>query len=284
VNWFSNEVEFQRLCQGRRDVDLVALSGEFACDAYPQLDLTPTLDELDRLGRAAREAVCRLPSTAGTADRLRAVSDVLYDIEGFAGNEDDYYDPCNSYINDVVRRRRGIPISLAVVYADVARRAGVPTFGVGAPGHFVLASADPLPAVADEPWFIDPFSGGSVLTPAQCIELIEDRNGRQFRVSLEHLRPTSAWEIGLRMLRNLKLCHAKRNAWQAALPVQQRLVMLLPNLAVERRDLGLIYLRCGEPRRALEQLEPYAQNCPEEEQVELAGFVKAARRLAAELN
>lgn len=284
MDWFNDDVEFLKLCRGRRDVDLVALSGELARDAYPQLDLTPTLAELARLGEAARVSVERLPATAGTADRLRAVSDVLYDVEGFAGNDDDYYDPRNSYINDVVRRRRGIPISLAVVYAEVARRAGVPTFGVGAPGHFVLASADPPSAAGEEPWFIDPFSRGSVLTPSECIELIEDRNGRQFRVSLEHLRPTSAWEIGLRMLRNLKYCHAKRNAWTAALPVQQRLVMLLPNLAVERRDLGLIYLRCGEPRRALEQLEPYVAACPEEERVELAGFIKTARRLLAELN
>lgn len=281
MDWFSDDVEFQKLCRGRRDADLVALSGEFARDAYPQLDLTPTLAELERLGDAAESAVARLPSIAGTADRLRAVSDVLYDVAGFAGNDDDYYDPRNSYLNDVVERRRGIPISLAVVYADVARRAGVATFGVGAPGHFVLASADPLSAAGDEPWFVDPFSRGSVLTPAECIELIEDRNGRQFRVSLEHLRPTSTWEIGLRMLRNLKLCHARQSDWRAALPVQQRLVMLLPNLAVERRDLGLIYLRCGEPRRAL---EPYLAACPEEEQVELTGFVKSARRLAAELN
>lgn len=284
MDWFPDDVEFRKLCRGRRDVDLVVLLGEFARDAYPQLDLTPTLAELARLGEAARIAVARLPATAGTADRLRTVSDVLYDVEGFAGNEDDYYAPCNSYVNDVVRRRRGIPISLAIVYAAVARRADVTTFGVGAPGHFVLSSGDPLAAGGNESWFVDPFDRGRVLTPAECIELIEDRNGGQIRVSAEHLRPASPWEIGLRVLRNLKMSHARRSDWPAALPVQKRLLMLLPNLAVERRDLGLIYLRCGEPRRALEYLEPYVRNCPAEERVELTGFVKAARRLAAELN
>lgn len=284
MDWFADDIEFQKLCQGRRDVDLVGLCGEFARDAYPQLDLRPTLAELSRLGDAARLAVGRLPSTAATADRLRVVSDVLYDVEGFAGNTDDYYDPRNSYLNDVVERRRGIPILLAIVYSGVARRAGVTTFGVGAPGHFVLSSGDPLSAGGNEAWFVDPFDRGNVLTLAECIDLVEQRNGGQIRVSAEHLRPASPWEIGLRVLRNLKMSHAMRGDWKAALPVQQRLLVLLPNLVVERRDLGLIYLRCGDSRRALEFLEPYVRTCPEQERTELTGFVKAARRLAAELN
>jgi regulator of sirC expression with transglutaminase-like and TPR domain len=284
MDWFAEDVEFQKLRRGRRDVDLVALMGEYARDAYPELDLTLTLLEIDRLGEAARAAVDRLPTTAGPDDRLRAVSELLYDVEGFAGNDQDYYDPRNSYLNDVVETRRGIPISLAIVYAAVAERAGVPTFGVGAPGHFMLTSADPVGDGGDESWFVDPFSHGKVLTLDECIALVEDRSGGQVQVSAEHLRPASPWEIGLRVLRNLKTSHAMRSNWRAALPVQRRLLLLLPNLAVERRDMGLIYLRCGEPRRALEYLEPYVRECSRDEQTELAGFVKAARRLAAELN
>lgn len=284
MEWFADDVEFQKLRQGRRDVDLVSLSMEYARDAYPHFDPISTLLELDRLGEKARIAVERLPSTADTADRLRAISRVLYELEGFAGNEDDYYDPCNSYINDVVERRRGIPISLAIVYAAVAERAGVATFGVGAPGHFVLTAAEPNVAGAQESWFIDPFTEGRVLTLDECIDLVTERNGGQYRITAEHLRPASPWEIGLRVLRNLKACHAMRDEWRLALPVQQRLLVLLPNLEVERRDLGLVYLRNGEPRRALEYLEPYIRECANEERLELESFVKAARRLAAELN
>lgn len=284
MDWFADDVEFQKLRRGRRDVDLVSLSIEYARDAYPQLDAVPIVAELDRLGDLARAAVDRLPTTADTADRLRAVSRVMYVVEGFAGNDDDYYDPQNSYLNDVIERRRGIPISLAIVYAAVAERAGIKTFGVGAPGHFVLTSTDLETAGAGESWFIDPFTDGRVLTLEECIDLVEERSGGQFRISGEHLRPASPWEIGLRVLRNLKASHAMRNDWQAALPVQQRLLLLLPNLAVERRDLGLIYLRNGQPRRALDYLEPYFRNCPVEERTELEGFVKAARRLVAELN
>jgi regulator of sirC expression with transglutaminase-like and TPR domain len=284
VNWFADDVEFQKLRRGRRDVDLVSLLIEYARDEYPELDAGAIFTELDRLGEAARNAVNELPSTADTADRLRAISRVLYEVEGFSGNDDDYYDPRNSYVNDVVTRRRGIPISLAIVYAAVAERAGVKMFGVGAPGHFVLTSADFEVVGRRASWFVDPFTDGRVLTLDECIELVEQRSGGQFRISGEHLRPASPWEIGLRVLRNLKACHAMRNDWRAALPVQRRLLELLPNLEVERRDLGLIYLKNGEPRRALEYLEPYLLTCPAEERLELESFLKAARRLAAELN
>jgi len=284
VDWFEDDVEFQKLLQRRRDVDLLTLAGELARDAYPDLDLIPTWSEIARLGDAARDAVAALPSIVGTSDRLRAVSELLYDVEGFHGDETDFYDPRNSYINDVVERRCGIPISLAVLYGAVAAAAGIETFGVGAPGHFVLSASEPLGGGSATSWFVDPFSGGRVMSLDECIQLVAERSGGQFRISAEHLRPASPWEIGLRMLRNLKTCHAMRSDWQAALPVQRRLLVLLPSLAVERRDAGLIYLRLGEPRRALEYLEPYLRDCSAEERLELDGFVKAARRLVAELN
>ena len=284
VDWFADDVEFQKLRLGRRNVDLVALLGELARDAYPNLDLTPTLIELDRLGDKVEAELAELPTSAGTSERLQVVSRVLYRDEGFTGNEDEYYDPRNSYLNDVVERRTGIPISLAIVYMAVAERAGLPMFGVGAPGHFVLVSADALTPPGGQSWYVDPFTAGRVMTVEECIALIESRSDGQFRVSREHLRPASSWEIGLRVLRNLKACHVMHSDWRAALPVQQRLLLMLPNLATERRDLGLIYLRCGEPLRSLQWLEPYAAACPKEEREELDDYLKAARRMAAERN
>lgn len=284
MDWFADDAEFQKLRQGRRNVDLPLLLGEYARDAYPDLDLSPTLLELDRLGAAAAVELALLPPSAGAAERLQTISRLLYDTEGFRGNEEDYYNPRNSYLNDVIERRLGIPITLAIVYMAVAERAGLPMFGVGAPGHFVLVAADAAAAIDHQSWYVDPFNDGRVMTVDECIALVEDRSGGQFRVSREHLRPASPWEIGLRVLRNLKTCHVMRDDWQAALPVQQRLLLLLPNLATERRDLGLIYLRCGDPLRALQWLEPYAAACAKEERAELEDYLKAARRMSAERN
>jgi regulator of sirC expression with transglutaminase-like and TPR domain len=135
---FAGNVEFQKLLAGQTKIDLPQLMLEFATDAYPKLDGSVCLAELDRLGRLAAKELARLPDSSSLELRLAAVSQVLYEAQGFHGNDEQYYDPRNSYLNEVLERRLGIPISLGIVYMAVAARVGLPVEGVCTPGHFVL--------------------------------------------------------------------------------------------------------------------------------------------------
>lgn len=275
---FEGNPEFNKLIAGQCGVDLVQLMLEFAGDAYPNLDRVECLLAIDHLGVACcdQRPVCA-PRTA--ADRLRAISRVLYDVEGFHGNRDDYYDPQNSYLNDVLARRCGIPISLGILYIAVAARAGIKMFGVNTPGHFVIGCT-----CAGATCYVDPFTGGDVLDLKACKQRIEQMVGKSGVVCEQHFRPATPLEIAARVLRNLKAAYAMQDRWPAVLSVQRRLAALLPQVADERRDLGLVYLRLGEGARALALLEPYLAACPSDQAEAIKGSLQAARRLIAERN
>jgi regulator of sirC expression with transglutaminase-like and TPR domain len=277
---FQDDPQFQKLLRGETNVDFVGLLLEYARDAYPELDFAPTLEALDALGDQARERLVQLPTAAHDADRLRVLSRFLYQTVGFRGNDAEYYDPQNSYLNAVVERRLGIPITLGIVYMAVARRAGIAMFGVGAPGHFIVGRR----TEDDEIWYVDPFTAGRVLDRDGCFLAVEERLGEDGVLDDDHLRPATSTEIAVRVLRNLKACHVMRNDWRAALPVQRRIAMLEPDTPAEQRDLGLISLRAGDPREARQLLEQYAAQTSEAEQGELERYIKAARRMTAELN
>ncbi|HVW37381.1 MAG TPA: transglutaminase-like domain-containing protein [Pirellulales bacterium] len=277
---FASDVEFNKLVSGRNDVDLIELMLEFAADAYPDVDRCRQLLEIDRLGELARRRIAELDAERRSLEeRLQTISRLLYAEERFQGNEEAYYDPRNSYLNEVLARRTGIPISLAIVYMAVAARAGVHTFGVAAPGHFVVGARE-----ARESWFVDPFHLGLVLDRDECRRRIEQVLGEPGVIGDGHFRPASAREIGARVLRNLKAAYVMDNQWAPALPVQQRLVLLLPEALDEGRDLGLMYLRNGRPMQALTLLKEYLENCSEEQAQAVEPYLRAARRLAAEMN
>lgn len=277
---FASDVEFNKLVSGRQDVDLVELMLEFAADAYPDLDRAEYLAELDRLGQSARRRIAAAGANCGLlVERLQAMSELLYGEERFRGNQEAYYDPRNSYLNEVLASRKGIPISLAIVYMAVAARAGVRTFGVAAPGHFVVGARE-----GRERWFVDPFDRGQVLDRDDCRRRIEELLGEPGVLGDEHFRPASSLEIGARVLRNLKAAYVMDNQWALVLPVQQRLTLLLPEAPDEQRDLGLMYLRNGRPVQALDLLKTYLARCSEEQADAVEPYLRAARRLTAELN
>lgn len=277
---FANDREFHKLLEGECAVELVTLLLELADDAYPDIDRMAVFAELDRLGRAAAARVATLPpGEDGLRHQLEAISRLLYVEEGFHGNERDYYDPRNSYLHEVLRRRTGIPITLAVVYLTVAAHAGIELHGVPAPAHFVLACDTPTGTL-----YVDPFFSGEVLTPTACKRRIQRMAGQPLSPSAECFGRARVPEIVVRVLRNLKVAYVKRNEWAKALPVQQRLSLLIPHNATEQRDLGLVYLRSGRPQPALRLLEAYAGTCDDEQASELEPFIRAARRLVAELN
>jgi len=257
---------------------MVRLMLEFAGDAYPELNPRAPIATITELGNQARAAVERA-AEGGIEAQLAAVSELLYEQAGFRGNEESYYDPRNSYLNDVLARRLGIPISLAIVYAAVGRQAGLDLFGVGTPGHFVVGCRS-----VGETLYVDPFTDGAVLDEYSCRERIERVLGQSGVVTSDHFRPASAREVAARVLRNLKAAHAMRDAWPAALPVQLRLTALLPDVLDERRDLGLIYLRNGNPHPAVALLEEYVQASQGESAEAVRPFLQSARRMAAERN
>lgn len=272
--------EFPKLLAGQMPIDLAGLLLDFSADAYPGLDRAACLAELDRLGDQARLRMEALPPEARPLrTRLAHISHLLYDDEGFHGNQESYYDPRNSYLNEILARRTGIPITLGIVYLSVAARAGLPMFGVPAPGHFVLGAEEP-----GETWYVDPFTQGDVLPLAACRHRVERMTGQEGQLKDAHFRAASPVEIAARVLRNLKAAYVMQDQWRAALPVQQRLVRLLPDLPDEQRDLGLLYLRLGRPVESLELLDPYADRCSPEQLDQLSPYLRSARRMRAELN
>lgn len=276
----ADEPQFQRLLTGAVDVDLPRLMLELARDACPDLDGDACLAQLDQWGRLAAERLSRLPSSgAGLKDRLQEVSRLLYVEEKFRGNVHEYHDPRNSYLHEVLSRRRGIPISLAVVYVAVATRAGLDAYGVATPGHFVVGCT-----LAGQTLLVDPFTDGDVLTQAACRHRIERMTGETGVIRDEHFRPATPLEITVRVLRNLKGAYARVDRWAEVFPIQQRLSLLLPNAADELRDLGLVHLRLGQPRPALEILLRYQRECDAEQAEAMVPYVQTARRMLAELN
>lgn len=272
--------QFEKLAAGDDDVELGTLLLEIAQDAYPGLCVGSARDELARLEEGARRRLAELPAAATLRERLERLSHFLHREEGFDGDADDYYDPRNSYLNEVLARRTGIPISLSAVYLCVGRAAGLPLYGVGAPAHFVVGCC----GEGGERWFVDAFHSGDVLDFSACRCRIEQLVGQSGCLCSDHFRPTCVRQIVIRTLRNLKGCYLAQEEWAAALPVQRRLLALSPCDPCERRDLGLICLRAGKACESLGYLKQYLSTCSREEREQVAPFLHQATRQVVELN
>lgn len=231
-----------------------------AQDAYPDVDLQATLADLDELALRLKR---RLPAEAGLTEKIGVLNRFFFRELGFAGNLNDYYDPDNSHLNTVLKRRRGIPITLAVLYMELGEQIGVPVHGVSFPGHFLMRVTLPEGDV-----MLDPTTGQS-LSEAQMVEMLEpylshvtESLGSALRMLLQ---PATSREIIARMLRNLKAIYLQTERWQRLLAVQQRLVILLPENIEEVRDRGFAYARLDYLRPALEDLERYLGDRPDAE-------------------
>jgi regulator of sirC expression with transglutaminase-like and TPR domain len=229
-------------------------------DAYPDVDLQGTLAELDALVERLKK---RLPKDAGDAQKLHLLNRFFFRELGFAGNLNDYYDPDNSHLNIVLRKRRGIPISLAVIYLEMAQQIGLSARGVSFPGHFMLRITLPAGEV-----MLDPTTGES-LTESRLTEMLEPYmagpSGPIGSTLRALLQPATAREVVARMLRNLKTIYMQTERWQRLLAVQQRLSILLPQNIEERRDRGLAYARLDYVRPAIDDLRAYLDERPEAE-------------------
>ena len=197
---------------------------------------------------------------------IRATNQLLFETLQFRGNEDSYYDPRNSCLNSVLMRRLGIPISLAVVYIEIARRLSRPVYGVGLPGHFIVAYED-----AEARYWVDPFNRGRVLSFAECCALSKETAGVDLRTNPAVLAPVNKQQILVRMLSNLKAIYLRGQAFEKARQVLDLLIEAMPEYAEEYRHRGLIHLRQLNHRAAQADLETYLRlepDAPEREQVE----------------
>lgn len=241
------------------DIDLAEAALLIAAEAYPELDLDRYLATLDALADGART---RLRGGQSDEDKVRLLIDYLANEQRFVGNQDDYYDRRNSFLNEVLDRRTGIPITIALVYIEVARRAGIPVHGVGFPGHFLAKYVGSAEIIFD-PYF------GQILSEEQCARRLQAVLGEETRFDRGYLRNATAREIIVRMLRNLKQVLLQAREYEPALSCSERILLVEPELPPELRDRGLLYhqLECYSAAQA--DLERFLALAPNDDSAEV---------------
>ena len=263
---------------------------------YPALDPQPYLDRVDAMGRRAAERLRGV--TTVSSEAIAALNEFIFEEEGFSGNREQYEDPRNSFLNEVLDRRTGIPISLAVIYLEVARRAGIDVAGVNFPGHFLLRASGPV--VGDE-LIIDPYHGGALLSEFDCRQLLRHHIGDDAAFDSSLMLPATRLDIVVRMLVNLKRLYVRMRSFPQARFVSTLLLAVDPSAVNELRDRGLLAYHLEDFGSALKDLEEYLRLSPQEAEEEaedeeaeeadgyepptrLLDHVKALRRRVAGFN
>ena len=244
-------------------IDLAHACLLIAQDAYPRLEVERYLGDIERMALRLRG---RTPQTLGPEERVAALNEFLFEDLGYRGNTDEYYDPRNSYLNDVMDRRVGIPISLSVLYMVVGRRVGLPLEGVSFPGHFLVRLR-----MRSGVLVLDPFAAGAPLSEADLRERLQrvippglSPNVPVSELPLEQfLEAASNRQILARVLRNLKAIYRETDKPQQLLDVLNRMLMVSPDSSAELRDRGLVYQKLECYRAALKDLSDYAEREPD---------------------
>jgi regulator of sirC expression with transglutaminase-like and TPR domain len=257
----------------------------------PQLDPDPYLARLDAMGDAARRVIERHASSSGDMSPqsgVKALNEYLFDELGFTGNRDKYEDPRNSCLNEVLERRTGIPLTLSIVYMEVARRAGLHMDGVNFPGHFLVR----CPQAHSSHLVIDPFHAGALLSEHNCRLLLQKHVGSEVAFSRSLLAPATRDQILVRMLLNLKRIYVHMRSFPQARDVTELLLALTPSALSELRDRGLLAYQLNDVTGALRDLQAYlklsSMSEPDKEtkaeHQQIWEHVKTLRRRVAALN
>jgi regulator of sirC expression with transglutaminase-like and TPR domain len=248
---------YQEIQQPDECINLAKAALHIAQEEYPDLDPEEYLNALDTM---AVELEDRLPSSRYPLRIVQSINQYLYEELGFAGNKQNYYDPRNSFLNDVIERRVGIPITLSLVYLEVARRIDFPMVGVGMPGHFLIR-----PDVQEMEIFVDAFNGGEVMFPQDCEERLSQIYQQPVTLKPEFLAPVSQRQFLARMLTNLKYIYLNQQELEKTLAAVERILLLFPNAMLEVRDRGLIYYQLGYFTQAVSDLKIYLLKVPDAE-------------------
>jgi regulator of sirC expression with transglutaminase-like and TPR domain len=258
-------------------IDLAEAALLIAAEEYPRLDVEIYKEKLDYFGDIASS---RARGSTLARDIISALNLTLFEDIGFHGNRDHYYDPRNSFLNEVIDRRTGIPITLTIVYMEVALRTGFAVRGVGLPGHFIAKCSD-----GAEEIYIDPFNGGRVMGEIGCAELLLEMSGGRLKLDPSHLAAVTNRQILARMLSNLLAIYGGSNDYTRALAVIERILIITPDSTLHIRDHGLLLAALGEPARAASELERYLALAPDAKDTEaIRKQIAAIRQGQAKLN
>jgi len=246
---------------------------------YPTLDVRPYLNQLDVLGREAHQRLAGVQES----ERVPALNRLLFEELRFTGNKDTYTDPRNSFLNEVLDRRTGIPISLSVVYMEVARRAGLHADGINFPGHFLVRCQGHI---------IDAFHGGAILSEDACLVLLRRHDGPDAELESHLTDHATKRQILARMLVNLKQNYVQMNSFPQARDITELLLAIDPTATHELRDRGLIAYHLSDFSSALRDLQMYlslssAKPADEEARKDhdrIVEHVKTLRRRVATFN
>jgi regulator of sirC expression with transglutaminase-like and TPR domain len=229
--------------------------------AHQEVDVTEYLSRLAELGLRARE---RVTATRGAG--VEAFNQFMFEEEGFHGNQREYYDPRNSFLNHVMDSRKGLPITLSIVYMEVGQRAGLTVEGIGLPGHFIVRAGEKDQL---ETTLVDPFYG-KTLAPEDCQERLDEIYGGEVKLEPSHLRAVTTREILVRLLMNLKSIYMKAQLYRQALAVVERLLLLVPSATGEHRDRGALLAQLDRLTEAIAETQTYlnlSPHSPDQEQV-----------------
>jgi len=235
-------------------IDLTEAALVIALEDYPSLQLDRYLEQIDDWAEAIRDRL------DGTRDIERIVAEInrfLFEQEGFHGEADDYYDPRNAYLNEVLDRHAGLPIALSILYIEISRRVGIDMAGVSLPGRFLVKVTGPGGQL-----LIDPFDGGRVLTSFECQLILDRVYGGGVRLSEHHLRATTRHDVLARVLSHIKAIHQTRGEAERVIADIDRLLMLDCDDPYELRDKGIVAMKLHRYREAIEALEAYLERSP----------------------
>jgi len=249
--------EFRRAVERPEDaLDLGRAALAIAESEYPRLDTTAYLARIDELAIAVTKHLTG--DESGPHRSIAALNYVLFQKCAFRGNRDDYFDAKNSFLNEVIDCRIGIPITLSVLYMEVARRVGLPLLGVGFPGHFLVKYLDDREEIV-----IDPFNGGDIRTPDSLQQLLAGLYGKPVALSPQLLDPVTKRQILRRMLNNLKFIYLRQRDLVKALAALDRMTIAEPNLAEDLRERGQVYLALEYFPQAKADYESYLRLAPD---------------------
>lgn len=256
-------------------LDLAAL--ELATIEHPDLDPQPWLAELDR---HATNLSYRVAPEDGPAAYIEAVNEYLFGELGFTGADANYYDPRSSCLNDALEHRTGLPITLSVIYIEIARRLRRPIYGVGLPGHFIVVYDDGLTTE-----YLDPYHGGTALSPRECFALASKVTGAEVPRDPTLLARVTHRQILQRMLNNLRSVYVSRQNWRKAIRVLDLWLEIYPDAAPERKQRGIAYLRLDRVAAARDDLQRYLDLSPDAtDREEIQKQVQEIRQYLAGMN
>jgi regulator of sirC expression with transglutaminase-like and TPR domain len=270
-------------------IDLAQAALLIACIAYPDLDMAHYLAQLDQLaGRVQDILASPQPETAPELlagveplTTIQAINTILFTEDDFHGNLNDYYNPDNSFLNKVIESHVGIPITLSLLYIEVARRVGLQADGIGLPFHFVVGCRLPQ----GNRIYIDAFEHGQILSEQECRDRIRQMSANRIKFHAQWFEPVTHKQLILRMLTNLKHIYMHKEEYTKALAICDRIVLLVPNSPSERRDRGIIHLQLKHYARAIHDLKAYTELAPRaEDRDEMLEHIKTIRQTMALMN